>query len=109
VLHKGLMEAALERSAREGGIGAGELAFCAQCEMPLPDHAAFCNACGAAVRVQPKQVRPKAAVGAAPAEGSIVPGFDRAEESPAGPASGAEAAPSGSAEQPDTRDEEGRS
>ncbi|MDN5805491.1 MAG: PrsW family glutamic-type intramembrane protease, partial [Microlunatus sp.] len=55
VLHVGLMEAALERSAREGGIGeTDELAFCARCEMPLLDHAAFCTACGTAVRVHVK-------------------------------------------------------
>ena len=55
VLHTGLMEAALERSAREGGVGeSGELQFCSQCEMPLLDHAAFCNNCGTAVRVQPE-------------------------------------------------------
>jgi hypothetical protein len=55
VLHTGLMEAALERSARDGGVGeTGELAFCAQCEMPLLEHAAFCNACGTAVRVGAK-------------------------------------------------------
>ena len=60
VLHAGLMEAALERSARAAGIGpTSELQFCAQCEMPLLDHAAFCNACGTAVRVQPKATRPK--------------------------------------------------
>ena len=53
VLHVGLMEAALERSAREG-MGDDVLEFCAQCEMPLVQHAAFCNACGTAVRVQPK-------------------------------------------------------
>lgn len=66
VLHAGLMEAALERTAREGGIGEqGELEFCARCEMPLLEHAAFCNACGTAVRIQPKAHRPKARVGAA--------------------------------------------
>jgi len=55
VLHVGLMEAALERSARGGAVGGqSELQFCAQCEMPLPEHAAFCNACGTAVRVQAK-------------------------------------------------------
>ncbi|MBM7800229.1 hypothetical protein JOE57_003150 [Microlunatus panaciterrae] len=70
VLHVGLMEAALERSARQGGLGAaGELQFCAQCEMPLLEHAAFCNACGTAVRVTPKSHRVKvlAATGAGPA------------------------------------------
>jgi hypothetical protein len=63
VLHTGLMEAALERSAREGGVGdTGELQFCSQCEMPLLDHAAFCNNCGTAVRVQPKLATSKVPV-----------------------------------------------
>ncbi|HEY5822551.1 MAG TPA: PrsW family intramembrane metalloprotease [Propionibacteriaceae bacterium] len=88
VLHVGLMEAALERSARDGGVGSsGELEFCAHCEMPLLEHAAFCNACGTAVRVQPKQTRTKvpALAGPAAASESIVPGFDSpvaGEESP---------------------------
>ena len=70
VLHVGLMEAALERSARAGGVGAdGELDVCARCEMPLLDHAAFCNACGTAVRVQDKAHRVKAV----PARGSTTP------------------------------------
>jgi PrsW family intramembrane metalloprotease len=79
VLHVGLMEAALERSARDRGVGtAGELQYCAQCEMPLLEHAAFCNACGTAVRVQPKPERQRAGAvlrSAGPDE-SIVPGFD---------------------------------
>ena len=55
VLHTGLMEAALERSARDGGIGSsGELQFCIRCEMPLLDDASFCTACGTAVRAQAK-------------------------------------------------------
>jgi hypothetical protein len=67
VLHVGLMEAALERSARERGAGAtGELQFCAYCEMPLLEHAAFCPACGTAVRVQAKAHRPKVATGKGP-------------------------------------------
>lgn len=78
VLHVGLMEAALERSARDRGIGeSDELQFCAQCEMPLLQHAAFCNACGTAVRVQSKVSRPKVTAAAAipdPGE-SFVPGF----------------------------------
>ena len=75
VLHLGLMEAALERSAR-GEIGAeGELQFCAQCELPLLPHAAFCNACGTAVRVQAKAHKSPVGAHAASAE-SIVPGFD---------------------------------
>lgn len=58
VLHVGLMEAALEQSARQGGVGEyGELHFCARCEMPLLDEAAFCTACGLAVRTQAKPHR----------------------------------------------------
>jgi hypothetical protein len=79
VLHSGLMEAALERSARTGGVGpSGELQFCAHCEMPLLDHAAFCTACGTAVTVQPKPARPKvgAVLTTAGPDESIVPGFD---------------------------------
>jgi hypothetical protein len=90
VLHVGLMEAALERSARDAGIGpSDELEFCAQCEMPLLDHAAFCTACGTAVRVRPKTVRPKAPAVVASraaidddrenAATSIIPGMDRDE------------------------------
>jgi hypothetical protein len=92
VLHAGLMEAALERSARDRGmVSTTELQYCAQCEMPLLEHAAFCNACGTAVRVQPKASRPKvgAVLRTAGPEESIVPGFDTpvaGEE----PASGAE-------------------
>ena len=73
------MEAALERSARDGGAGStAELQYCAQCEMPLLEHAAFCNACGTAVRVQAKASRPKvgAVLTTAGPEESIVPGFD---------------------------------
>jgi len=57
VLHTGLMEAALEAAARsDASIGAaGELDFCAACEMPLVAGAAFCNACGTAVRTGPRQ------------------------------------------------------
>jgi hypothetical protein len=79
ILHAGLMEAALERSARNrGGRRTAELQYCAQCEMPLLEHAAFCNACGTAVRVQPKPSRPMvgAVLRAAGPEESIVPGFD---------------------------------
>jgi len=68
VLHTGLMEAALERSARDGGIGeTGELEFCAQCEMPLLKHAAFCNACGTAVRIGAKTALATVPATAAPA------------------------------------------
>jgi hypothetical protein len=77
VLHVGLMEAALERSARDTGQ-AGELQYCAQCEMPLLEHAAFCNACGTAVRVEAKPPRPRvgAVLTTARPDESIVPGFD---------------------------------
>ena len=79
VLHVGLMEAALERSARTSGVDdEGELEVCAQCEMPLLEHAAFCNACGTAVRVQAKAHKPTVAAitGDQSAPESIVPGFD---------------------------------
>jgi len=77
VLHVGLMEAALERSARTGGVGdEGVLEFCAQCELPLLEHAAFCNACGTAVRVQAKAHKPTVAAMAGGRPESIVPGFD---------------------------------
>jgi hypothetical protein len=79
VLHAGLMEAALERSGRDRGTGpTAALQYCAHCEMPLAEHAAFCNACGTAVRVQPKASRPKvgAVLRTAGPEESIVPGFD---------------------------------
>jgi uncharacterized Zn finger protein (UPF0148 family) len=77
VLHIGLLEAALERSVRSSGAD-GELEFCAQCELPLLEHAAFCNACGTAVRVQSKAPKAKAVAVASRAstEESIVPGFD---------------------------------
>lgn len=60
VLHHGLMEAALEASARKGvgpheGVGdEGRLDFCPSCEMPLLQHSAFCTACGTAVRTRAK-------------------------------------------------------
>jgi hypothetical protein len=78
VLHTGLMEAALERSARAGIGATGDLQFCSQCEMPLLEHAAFCNACGTAVRVQPKAAKPKvgAVLRTAGPDESIIPGFD---------------------------------
>jgi hypothetical protein len=79
ILHVGLMEAALERSARTSGIDEeDELEFCGQCEMPLLEHAAFCNACGTAVRVQAKAHKPTvpAMAGHQGDQQSIVPGFD---------------------------------
>jgi hypothetical protein len=121
ILHAGLMEAALERSAREGG-DSGDLEFCAQCEMPLLEHAAFCNACGTAVRVQPKAAKAKVAIGAAGAgtvdAATIIPGMDDATYEAAGPqpaespGQGPEGAPpdGAAAEDPTRRryDEEGR-
>lgn len=74
VLHVGLMEAALERSARAGGVGeTGELAFCAHCEMPLLAGASFCNACGTAIRVRAKAAparRPRAAASGSTGSGA---------------------------------------
>ncbi|WP_176451608.1 zinc ribbon domain-containing protein [Enemella dayhoffiae] len=79
VLHHGLMEAALEATAREGigeqqGVGAqGDLDFCPRCEMPLISGSAFCTACGTAVRTRAKAHRDRTAVAAghgAPAEAS---------------------------------------
>jgi hypothetical protein len=69
VLHAGLMEAALEHAARrDPAIGAaGELEFCAACEMPLVAGAAFCNNCGTAVRVAPHTGRPGRGLQAPPA------------------------------------------
>ena len=50
VLHKGLLEAALESQARNAGVGPdGVLAFCSRCEMPLLPGAAFCGNCGTSV------------------------------------------------------------
>lgn len=58
VLHKGLLEAALESAARGGSNHAsGEQAFCTRCEMPLLAHSDFCSACGNAVRSVPKSER----------------------------------------------------
>lgn len=57
VLHLGLMEAALERAARGEAASQdqGELEFCVACEMPLVPGAAFCNACGTAVRARARK------------------------------------------------------
>lgn len=67
VLHYGLMEAVLESKARSAGIGPeGRLEFCPQCEMPLLPNAAFCTACGVAVRTGSKPHRDHVPV-AAPA------------------------------------------
>jgi len=65
VLHTGLMEAALEHAARTAGVGPdGELAHCAQCEMPLQPGAAFCAACGTSVAATTNAQRPKVTAGA---------------------------------------------
>jgi PrsW family intramembrane metalloprotease len=96
VLHSGLMEAALERSARRSVAGPpGELQFCAQCEMPLLEHAAFCNVCGTAVLVQPKPSKPKvgAVLRTAGPDESIVPGFDTPLAGEQAPASDHEVSP----------------
>lgn len=66
VLHKGLLEAALESAARGGSNHAsGELAFCSRCEMPLLPHSDFCSACGSSVRAVPKSDRGVAIQGVA--------------------------------------------
>jgi RsiW-degrading membrane proteinase PrsW (M82 family) len=66
VLHKGLLEAALESAARGGSSHAsGELAFCSRCEMPLLPHSDFCSACGSSVRAVPKADRGVAVQGVA--------------------------------------------
>jgi hypothetical protein len=93
ILHVGLLEAALERSARDSGVGpAGELGFCAHCEMPLSPHAAFCSACGTAVRVQPKPAHPKARVQVGAPPSSTAPPGTASENAPdpaeSGPAPG---------------------
>jgi len=65
VLHKSLLEAALESAGRGGSNHAsGELAFCARCEMPLLAHSDFCSACGSSIRTVPKGDR---SIGAPPA------------------------------------------
>lgn len=76
VLHTGLMEAALEASARQGvgaeaGAGDGRIDFCPSCEMPLVTGATFCNACGTNARTRRKSGarRQEATVGAPPADG----------------------------------------
>lgn len=58
VLHKGLLEAALESAARGGSSHAsGDLGFCTRCEMPLLPQSDFCSACGNSVRAVPKADR----------------------------------------------------
>lgn len=52
-LHRGLMEAALESTARARDVGPG-LEFCPSCEMPLLPGALFCSNCGVSVRAAGK-------------------------------------------------------
>ncbi len=89
VLHTGLMEAALERSARDGGIGSsGELQFCVRCEMPLLDDASFCTACGTAVRAQAKPHKAATPVAVGADQGSGAAGATGTAPSGPGSASG---------------------
>jgi hypothetical protein len=95
ILHTGLMEAALERSAREGGVGeAAELRFCVRCEMPLLDNASFCTACGTAVRAQakPHKTAVSAAVAAPSGGGATSAASSESSVSTATGASGAQTA-----------------
>jgi hypothetical protein len=94
VLHTGLMEAALEKAARQSAAGpAAEIEFCAHCEMPLVENASFCNACGTAVSAQGKASRPRVA---APVGATVASG-DGSGVSPVGVAGGGDApsAPNG--------------
>jgi RsiW-degrading membrane proteinase PrsW (M82 family) len=75
-LHKGLLEAALDFSARGGSNHAsGERAFCSRCEMPLLPRSDFCSACGNSLRAIPKSGR-GVAVPSAPTPSPYEP-FDR--------------------------------
>ena len=65
-LHRGLMEAALESTARARGVGPG-LEFCPSCEMPLLPGALFCSNCGVSVRAAPKVPHVRAEQGEAQA------------------------------------------
>lgn len=82
-LHFGLMEAALESRAREV-VGAGDIDFCARCEMPLQPQAAFCSACGTSVAAAGTLVG--VAVGPSPddppepGDAPATPSFDAKEE-----------------------------
>ncbi len=99
VLHTGLMEAALEQAARQGAPGvAGEIEFCAHCEMPLIDNASFCNACGSAVRAQAKTARSRLAA----AVGAAVAGGDSADAPAAVPTPGSVDDPGAFARREDT-------
>lgn len=65
-LHRGLMEAALESTARARGVGPG-LEFCPSCEMPLLPGAQFCSNCGVSVRAAAKVPHVRAEQGEAQA------------------------------------------
>ncbi|MBO3665085.1 hypothetical protein [Microbacterium stercoris] len=69
VLHKALLEGALEAAARDDQrVGAtGELAYCTSCEMPLLAGASFCSVCGTAQRTRPRVAGAFAAAQPAPA------------------------------------------
>jgi hypothetical protein len=104
VLHHGLMEAALEASARQGvgeqsGVGSGRLEFCPSCEMPLIAGAAFCTACGTAVRTRAKAPHDKEDLAAVSASAQNT----AAERSAAPPATGT---PPASGQTPDRRSDE---
>ena len=59
VLHRGLMEAALEAAARQSTARyqTRDVGFCTQCEMPLLDQSLFCSNCGTSVRAVSKVAR----------------------------------------------------
>lgn len=88
VLHHGLMEAALEATARQGvgevaGVGQGRLEFCPVCEMPLLPNASFCTACGTTTRIG-GHARAQEMVGATTTTGATTTGTGA--ESPTHPA-----------------------
>ncbi|MGY4721237.1 PrsW family intramembrane metalloprotease [Naumannella cuiyingiana] len=59
ILHLGLIEAALEDAQDdEGALEEAAEEFCHRCEMPLLSRAAFCSACGVAVRTRHKPHHP---------------------------------------------------
>lgn len=59
VLHRGLLESAVEAAARASVSkhAAQGLAFCSECEMPLLAESMFCTTCGASVRATSKMAR----------------------------------------------------
>jgi hypothetical protein len=105
VLHKGLLEAALEAASRGGSKNAsGEQAFCPQCEMPLMAGSDFCSACGTAVRALSKQERAMVHQGAQAAPPSAEPTAPppAAPAEPSAPAESAEAAGPAESSEPTT-------